>query len=79
MEQTVSFATEPRYLMDRENFYWNPLCPDNRLRFPTEITLKEIGEIRIPVRIFRNGQLLDPSGSLPEDVASNTRVIESAE
>lgn len=73
MQNTVSFAREPKYLMDGENFYWNPLCPENHLRFSLERTLMEISEIRIPVRIFRNGQLVEPSGNLPEDVAANTR------
>ena len=75
MQETVSFATEPKYLMDSENFYWNPLCPENHLRFSLECTLMEISEMRIPVRIFRNGQLLKPSESLPEDVEASTRRI----
>ena len=73
MQSTVSFATEPKYLMDPENFYWNPLCPENHLRFSLECTLAEISEMRIPVRIFRNGQVVKPSGNLPEDIEANTR------
>jgi len=76
MENTVSFATEPKYLMDRDGFYWNPLCPENHLRFSTEYTLREISGVRIPVRIFRNGQLVGPSGSVPEDIKANTRQLE---
>jgi hypothetical protein len=76
MQNTVSFATEPKYLMDRENFYWNPLCPENQLRLSLECTLKEISNIRIPVRIFRNGQLVKPSENLPEDIAANTKPLE---
>ena len=76
MEDTVLLATEPKYLMDRTTFYWNPLCPDNRLRVPAQCTLSEISKIRIPVEIVRNGQLLKPTNNLPEDLKANSRRIE---
>jgi hypothetical protein len=72
-DDKASFATEPKYLMDSENFYWNPLCPENHLRFSLECTLMQISEMRIPVRIFRGGHLVEPSAILPDHIESNTR------
>lgn len=66
---------EPKYLMDETSFYWNPLCPDNRLSCSPEPTPETVGEHLVPVRIFRNDKPVDPSGVLPEDIATNVRRI----
>jgi len=64
---------EPKYLTDGTSFYWNPLCPDNHLRFSPDATAEEIKRVRIPVRVFRNGEVLP--NNMPEDIAANTRRI----
>ena len=67
-------TTEPKYLMDEGGFYWNPLYADNHLLFTPEPTVDEtLRKHKVPVRIFRNGQLIEPSENLPDDVAATTR------
>ena len=65
----------PRYLMDKSGFYFNPECPELGLTFNGPITINEIKQIRIPVRIFRGGELVVPGGPLPADVEADTLVL----
>jgi len=69
----------PRYLMDKQGFYLNPECPDLDLSFssPEKFTIEDIRSLRIPVRIFRRGKLVEP-GNIPEDVMQDTRVLENS-
>jgi hypothetical protein len=67
-------TTEPKYLMDEASFYWNPLYADNYLLFTPEPTADEtVKKHKVPVRIFRNGEPVEPNGNLPEDIAVNSR------
>jgi len=65
----------PQYLMDQNGFYWNPECPDHNLRFSPGLTAEDIRKVRIPVRIFRNGELVIPGTNLPKDIRENTRTL----
>jgi len=65
--------TTPKYLMDTETFYWNPEYPD-LFDFPPEFTAEDIRNVRVPIRIFRNGEVL-PGTKLPLDVEENTRIL----
>lgn len=64
----------PKYLMDRDQFYWNPEYP-GLLIFPPDFTPEDIKNTRIPVRIFRNSELVVPGTNLPKHVEENTRVL----
>ena len=68
-------SNEPKYLMDGESFYWNPLCLDNHLHFSPEPTSETVWECLVPVRIFRNSKLVDPKAELPEDFKTDVRRI----
>jgi hypothetical protein len=66
-----------RYLMDKRDFYLNPECPDLDLSFssPEEFTVADVRNLRIPVRIFREGRLVEPRGTIPKDVLQDTKVL----
>jgi hypothetical protein len=68
----------PRYLMDREGFYYNPECPDLGLIFAGQFTIDDIRKLRIPVRIFRDGVCIEPNGKIPVEIRENTLVLEES-
>jgi hypothetical protein len=59
-----------RYLMGKKTFYFNPECPELGLVFNGPVTIEDIKNVRIPVRIFRDGKPLKPGVKLPPDVAA---------
>jgi len=69
----------PRYLMDEEGFYFNPECPDLNLKLSSceEMTTEDIRRVRIPVKIFREGRLVEPTGQIPTEVLQSTKVLEN--
>jgi hypothetical protein len=62
----------PKYLMDENGFYFNPEDPESGLIFNGPITIEQIKKVRIPVWIYRGGELVVPGDEIPTDVKEDT-------
>lgn len=69
----------PRYLMDNESFYLNPEFPELGLKLSSseELTVEEIRRVRIPVKIFREGRLVEPTGKIPVEILQSTKILKN--